>query len=509
MHPFLRVTLLGVAALAPSCDTEVSVREGEVSAREGNGRRPDVLLFLVDTLRADRLGCYGYRRETTPTLDALAERGALFRRASAQAPWTVPSMASLMTGRYPTSHLERPPDGATTLAEVFQGAGYRTLGVVANFVILPDVGFERGFDRFLTRIYVDEDGREHRRQDGTFEDVMSWARDDLERVARRDEDGTRPPVFLYLHVIDPHDGYKRHVEYSDLLPMDGAPPVEPEGWLEKTLAAVGPPPPEDDPGWRKALRGIQRDRNRYDREVRYVDDRLRELFAELEELEIGEDLLTAVVSDHGEELWEHLAPLPEEAQRHNPPETLFFQTHGYLMTEQALRTPFLLAGPGVPAGVTVDAPVENVDLFPTLLELCDIGVGFETHGRSLVPWLRGEREAEELREETFAYVQHGMMIREEATGLKLVLPTEKGLRLGVEPSLHDLEADPLERVNLYDERPADVRRLTDSLLAYLDRYPSGDATVAGEQAGRLREALESFGYAGDLLDSSDEEPGGR
>lgn len=481
----IAVTLLGCNG--PSEDAETG--------------QPDVLMLLIDTLRADRLGSYGYERDTSPNLDAIAERGVVFSKASCQAPWTIPSMASMMTGRYQTSHQERPSTHAATMAELFQGAGYQTIGAVANFVILPNVGFERGFDAFYTRDYRDEDGRRRKRTDGNFTDVVDWVRDELvERTSEPD----RAPIFFYLHVVDPHDPYAQHPDLNDQLPFSTTPAIEPAGWFDETLAAKGMAAPEDDPGWKKEKNRILRDRTCYDREVLATDLAFGKLLEDLKAMGV-DDPLVAVVSDHGEELWEHLAPMPEEAQKMRGPRQLFFQTHGYLMSEQALRTPFLLSGPGVPKGVVVDAPVENIDLMPTLMELCNIGMKFEPQGQSLVPWMKGERKSSELRDATFAYVQHTMMVREETTGLKLILPTPHGLKLGLEPSLFDLRADPLERHDLYEERIEDVQRLTALATEYLSTYPAENETVDGDAAAQLREALAAMGYGDALIDGEEKD----
>ncbi len=475
---------------------------GSETARARETRRPDVLLLMIDTLRADHLGCYGYPRATSPGLDALAREGVRMANVTSQAPWTLPSVSSLLTGRYLTSHQECPDPDAPTMAEVFQRAGYHTLGVVANFVILNDVGFERGFDTFLTRHYTNARGIQRKRPGGTFEDVVSWVRDDLRALASQED---RPPLFFYLHVVDPHDSYEQHPEYNQILPMGTVPDVEPPGWWRKTMAALGAPPPEDDPGWEHAFDRMHRARGCYDREIRYVDESFTALLAELEELGLRENLLIAVVADHGEELWEHLAPVGPDVQRTFPPEKLFFQTHGYLLTEPSLRTPFILSGPGVPAGRTIEEPVENIDLFPTLLELCDIGIDFDLDGTSLVPWMRRPDAAGELRGHTFAYVQHGMVVREEASGLKLILPTEKGVSLGIRPALYDLGSDPRERQNLYARRPEDVDRLTGIQLEHLEAYAREEQVVAGEAGERLRDALQAFGYAGEMVRAGEEE----
>jgi arylsulfatase A-like enzyme len=487
-----RAVLIALPLLLLACG-------GSGSGVRAAERKPDVLVLLIDTLRADRLGSYDYPRPTSPNLDALARRGAVLRRASAQAPWTIPSVSSLMTGRYLTSHQERPDPDATTLAELFKGAGYRTLGVCANHVIMPEVGFGRGFDEFIPRTYINDKGRRQKRIKGDFEAVLSWLDEPLQRATARDENGSRPPLFLYVQPLDPHAPYQLHSNYEDVLGQESVPPIQPEGWLERTLHEVGSVAPANDPGWKKALRAISRQRNQYDREVRYSDEVFGQLLETLEQRGVGDNLIVAVISDHGEELWEHLAPSTKVPRSELPPKVLFFQSHGYLLTEQALRTPFLLAGPGVPAGVRSNAPAENIDLLPTLLELCDIPLTFDPHGQSLVPFLTGEREASSLRELTFAYVQHGMMVREEASGLKLVLPTARGLELGFTPELFDLRADPIERTNLFGRRPADELRLTEHLQEYLRRYPSTEQALKGSEAEDLLDLLDELGYAGDMV----------
>jgi len=469
---------------------------GGGGAGGGGGTRPDVLMLLVDTLRADRLGCYGYPRETSPNLDALARRGTVFLRASAQAPWTIPSVSSILTGAYPTAHQEHPDPALPTLPEVFQRAGYRTLGVCANFVIVPELGFGRGFDEYVPRSTLDARGRRRKRPEGEFSNVLEWLEEPLVRALRPDASGRRPPLFLYVHPVDPHATYLPHENLAQVLPEGGDPEIQPAGWLEQTLAAVGPPAPPEDPGWSEALALMRRERTYYDREVRSMDATFQRLLARLAELGVGENLIVAVLSDHGEELWEHLTPLPAETLRALPPREVFFQAHGYLLSEQVLRTPLILAGPGVPAGVRVTAPAENVDLFPTLLELCDIGIDFDVHGRSLVPLARGAGEA---REDTFAWVQQCMMVREESSGLKLLLPTELGLKKGLAPQLFDLGADPFERVDLFAQRPADAARLTQKLQDYLARHPTSEQVLSGKSAEDLRELLRENGYAGDML----------
>lgn len=469
------------------------------NTEEGGGQHPDVLLMVIDTLRADRLGCYGYERGTTPTIDALAARGAVFRRASAQAPWTLPSMTSIMTGRYLTAHRDMPDPKAPTLAETFKAAGYATVGVVANGLLLGDAGFGRGFDHYLLKESKDEERRKAR-----FEDLLGWLEEPLAEALETDESGERKPLFVYVHAIDPHTPYRRVKRYDRDLPLGLSPPILPEGWQTETLERLGPPPAEDDPDWATALRRIKRQRGAYDHDVRYTDEVFGRLLAQLAELGVGENLLVAIVADHGEGLWENLAPRSVEQMRETPPEQLFFQTHGYNLSEQALRTPFVLAGPGVPEGAQFDEAVENVDLFPTLVNLCGLRTKADLHGIDLVPLMQGRADAEEWRTETYGFVNHAVTIRDETNGMKLVLPTPYGIEKRIiEPQLFDLRADPLERTNLFRSRPAEALRLEERAKAFLRRYPTTESRLNAHQADLAR----GMGYVGDLIGDDEDTEG--
>lgn len=449
---------------------------------EQEKHHPDVLFLLVDTLRADRLGCYGYERPTSPVIDALAEGGTVLTRTSSQAPWTLPSMSSMITSRYFTAHRDFPEEGAPTLAESFQRGGYRTIGVVGNTLLEGQHGFGRGFDD-----YVVAPGSSNR----TFPELLKLLLEPLEAAVEGEE---RAPLFLYFHAFDPHAPYVAHPEYDELLPLDAAPVIGPEGWQEEMLKAHGPNPPSGDPGWAHALAQLDRKRALYDQEVRFTDEHVGILLETLKERGISDDLLVVLVSDHGEGLWEHLSPAPAERLMAFSPDHLFFGGHGHDLSEQALRTPFIMSGPGVPAGARFDQPVENVDLFPTLLSLCDLPRPGDLHGVDLTPLFDGDVSDGGWREESYAYIRQSACIRDEAAQLKLVVPTEYGIKKGMRgPTLHRLSEDPHERRDLSGERPGDMSRLRARLGAHLERYPTTTQRV-GDRISQQR--LEALGYAG-------------
>ena len=176
-------------ALAPACpDAEP---EGP----------PDVYLIVIDTLRADRLSCYGYPRTTSPFLDELAAEGALFLENTSQSSWTKPSMVSLMSGAYVTAYRDVMPDGVPSLAQSFQDAGYHTIGVVGNVLLSSKLGFDRGFDHYDAREITDEEREEMR------------ARGLREPVCR--------PVALMLEELAPHldAEFDRISPYLESIPL--------------------------------------------------------------------------------------------------------------------------------------------------------------------------------------------------------------------------------------------------------------------------------------------------
>lgn len=473
--------------------------------------RPDVVLICVDTLRADRLSAYGYERPTSPFLAQLAAEGALFEDVTCQFAWTMPSMVSLFTGRYVTELKASLDERDHSVVESFQAAGYRTLGVIANGLVSARAGFDRGFEHFDAKDEEAPDRMRRRRLDELARDLWepleeALAHRDANGEPRRRGDasldvapsGERPPVFLYLHPFDPHDPYQEHADLAAELPTADAQPVLPLDWQGRTLREYGVRPTGDQPSWDGALARLHELRGLYDREVLFTDRELEALFARLGELGLLENAIVALVSDHGEGLFEHVAPYPPEELRTMPPRKVFYQTHGATLFEEATATPLILWGRGVPANLRIAVPVENVDLVPTLLELADVPGPRELDGRSLVP-LFTEPEPADWREYVFAAGVHGSSVREIATGLKLIVPKGASLIAGVPLQLFHLPTDEHERTNLATERPADVVRLKRVYDEWVAAHPTAseldyqEDLRAREQAAH-EEMLRALGY---------------
>jgi arylsulfatase A-like enzyme/Flp pilus assembly protein TadD len=291
-------------------------------ARAGQ-TRPNVLLVTIDTLRADRLGSYGYAAAATPVLDALAARGVRFTTAVAHTPLTAPSHASILTGLLPLGHGVRDngsfvlPASPTTLAEAFRAAGYRTAAFVSGFPLDHRYGFARGFESYDDRLLRGRDARRAAYVERTAAEATRPAVDWI-RAARA-------PWFVWVHYFDPHA------------------PYEPPGELASRFAS-----------------------NPYDGEIAHVD---RELGKLLTAAETGPArTLVLVTSDHGESLGEH-----GEA------------THGVFVYDATLRVPWIMAGPGIPRGRVSPVVARGIDVAPTLLDYAGLRVPGAMQGRPLRP----------------------------------------------------------------------------------------------------------------------------
>jgi arylsulfatase A-like enzyme len=335
--------------------------------------RPNVVLIVIDTLRADHLGAYGYARDTSPHIDALAARGVLFTRATAPSSWTRPSVASLLTSLLPSEHgaisaEHRLDERIATLAEIFRDAGYRTVGVCANFAHITErAGFARGFDGWtVLKIPVAEGEGDpiwaEATGDGRRQPLRAPTAAELNRALfpRIPPPGPRP-VFMYVHYMDPHSGYLPPSPHRERFLGDptfdrGQPPATSDFVRELAAGRVA-----------VDARGRQRLIDLYDGEVAAVDAAVGALVAELSERGYEGRTVYALVSDHGEEFAEHGG---------------WF--HGLTLYQESLRVPFALwdsrAGP---APARVDAPVDLLDVPTTLLALAGLEPATGMRGRDL------------------------------------------------------------------------------------------------------------------------------
>lgn len=318
-----RFTLLAIVSLAAlSCS--------------GTGtRRPSVVLIIIDTLRADHLSCYGYRRSTSPSMDSLASTGTRWAMGCGQAAWTLPACASIMTGLNPRAHgagMDIPTgnvfglDPATPmLALQMKGAGYRTGAFFNVYWLDADFGFHRGFDTFECR----ENGG------GMAGETVDSAAEWLSSLDEGED------FFLAIHLFDPHDPYDPPAPFDTLFTPEGVQgdscwEVTPEGGLAR-------------PWQLDHLRGL------YDGEIAWTDAQLGRLFSELRRLGLDDRTLVIVTADHGEEFLEH-----------------GYFGHGRTLFQETVHIPLMISGPGVPVGAVDEGLACQVDIVPTILDLCGV-----------------------------------------------------------------------------------------------------------------------------------------
>ena len=397
---------------------------------------PDhVVLIVIDTLRADHLGALGYPRATTPMLDALSKEGVLFRRAYSQSSFTSPSMVSLMTGRYIAKERLDIPSELATLAESFQRAGWRTAAFVSNPLVNAENGFARGFERFETIAEY-----------GSNEPVAAWFRTVADAKS-----------FTYIHITEPHDPYlppaaqRAHRERPDLLPGDRESFYERIGREMQLVEHAA------------NVAKIREEIGGYDDDVRYADERVAHFMAAMDATGIHARAAIAITADHGEGLWERLALMNGQRGaklRAGEPPTLLNQlmpTHGNQVSHELVHVPLILIAPSWTSSAPIDTPVENLDLFPTLLELADIAPPSGLQGTSLVPLLDGARAKKDF---AFSFTRFNSTVIT-ADGWQLVLPTEEGeCAEALVPELYDLNTDPHQRTNLAAAKPDVVERLS-------------------------------------------------
>ena len=450
--------------------------------RPASERPKNVVLVVVDTLRADRLSCYGYRRPTTPAIDRLAARGALYRAHRPQGCWTVPSMVSFMSGLYVTEEESRLPADRAPLAEVLQRAGLATAAFVGNPVLTKDRGFERGFDVFVP---PEPDGK-----------AVTLVRRFIEWHEGAGSGELDRGFFAWIHPMDPHHPYEPDEDYwrwRDLPRVDEKKLMPRWQGEQPRVAELDPDSPVPKLGG--AIARMRTYSNLYDGEVAAVDAGIGELEAYLRASGLEDDTLVIFAADHGEMLWEHAHyPLEVEAtdgELANGVADLFTVGHRAWYYEEQWSTPLVLAGPGIPAGVARDGLSANLDVYPTILEALGLAPAGALDGESLF----GGRDP--AREHVFAYGFDTAAVMT-ADGFKLV--EHQADRFGGEPGdppvveLFDRARTPQELRNLAPDEPDVAARLQRAIADWRTRHDRDvDATVS-EAA---RDVLEDLGYLGE------------
>lgn len=388
----------------------------------------NVLFVLVDTLRADRLGAYGYERDTSPNIDALAATGIRFAQQVSQSSWTKCSMASLWTGLYPIrTRVLRAYDAisqdARMPAEIFREAGFRTAAIWRNGWIAPNFGFSQGFEIYLSPNPRREIRAPVRRLESPNIALEGDDGDIIHSAIEFLRNHGHERWFLYLHLMDVH-------QYA----------------FSEEAALFGTTYSDS-----------------YDNSIRWVDSLLAHLFEELKQRGLRERTLIVFSADHGEAFGEHNG-----------------EGHAHDVYGEVTTTPLILSPPfRLEPPIVVQARSENVDLWPTVLELAGLPSLGEVDGQSLVPQIVAAAEGESgPDEEGLAFAQLDQTwARQQAPPRPMVAVNEGRWRLiyrGARPKhseLYDKWEDPHERYNLADERPELTGRLNGLASDYLQSPP--------------------------------------
>ncbi len=438
-----------------------------------------VVVYVLDALRADRVGAFGGPKDATPTIDALGREGLIALRHRSNAPNTLPSTKTLFTGH---AYLSRGgwklgPEDGPTLAEAFSRAGYRTGLFSGNVYVSAAYGTDRGFEHQAPEVLIE----------GYSAARKPPYNDNAERVnaaalawLRSLPPGSR--AFLYLHVIHPHNPYDPPEPFRSR--FTGGAKSSLDGSTE-TLTGIKQGRIEPDDAGRARIAGL------YEGGVAYADFELGRLVASLAEIVPPAETLIAVTADHGEELFDHGGVL-----------------HGYTLAEEMLRIPLALRWPGHVGHAEIEEPTDTRDLHATLVDACGLrgkdGRPLPTEGRSLLRRPLPVEEGEPLHFAAASSVKGGIYSVQSARW-KLIWAPRTGIGWGMgegagrsrDPEyLYDLEGDPGEKTNLAGlGHPGDRNGALETdwlrgrLLAWIAKAQpetEGEAPVDRETLDRLR-----------------------
>jgi arylsulfatase A-like enzyme len=420
---------------------KAAVETAPKAAAPTRSRPTNVLLITLDTTRADALGAYGQALPSSPNIDRLAREGVVFEQTIVSNPETLPSHASLFTGRFPFAHGVRSnsgyvlPDSSQTLAEILRTEGHATAAEISALVMNPQTQIAQGFEQVRD---PDSPGVQHKRVrygDGPEREVPTRVAADISRrgieFLRRHR---AEPFFLWLHYFDPHVPYSAPGRFNIRIPSSP-----------------------------------------YHAEVASADEEIGRVIDAVVELGLRDDTVVVLTSDHGEGLGEHGE-----------------LTHSYFTYQSTMRVPLIFWGPkSFAQGARVESLVRNVDIAPTLLDLLGVEVPEPMQGVSLAPLLFGKSDGVDL----LAYGESIELAKTFAVApLRFVARGRFKYVHKVVPALYDLEADPGETTNVAAEHPEVVARLSAELAALLASGQGANAEAQTAVDAQTRARLEALGY---------------
>ncbi len=340
--------------------------------------RPNVILIVIDTLRADHLTCYDYNRDTSPILNKFAQKGIVFDNAISQSSWTWPSTATIMTGLYPYTHGvsndERNflDNSVVTIQEILQENHFTSFGISANPLITKDKNFHQGFETFIEMPQEIAEQINHK--------FVNWL-----------DSNHNLQFFAYLHYMDPHDPYRAPGVYYNMFDQDYESKYN-FGEGNDVNSSVNPL-------WQAINFGKEHieynDRDiehlvaLYDGEIRYWDSQFHVLLEKLQELNILDKTIIVVTSDHGEEFLDHGK-----------------LKHGLHLYDESVKVPLIIWFPEMTEGERIEEQVEIANIYPTLCKMLGIQIPKDMQGKSLFPWT----EVKSLSPYAYSQTEHAFIL---------------------------------------------------------------------------------------------------
>ncbi len=332
MKPFTAFTALSLLLLSLSC------------TGKGESQKMNILLIIIDTLNADHLGCYGYYRDTSPTIDSLAASGVIFNSCQAQASWTLPGMTSIYTGLSERSHHCGYYDGLLygldpempTIPTILQQQGYSTAAFVRTEFMGNEFGMDKGYDSFWIA------------KDWFIKDTITV--DTLLSYFGNNE--VSEPFLATIHFYDPHSPYQPTSPYDTFFTSSGSIgglddwPIDTDLWNDPVL--------------------IEHLIALYDSEIRCTDNQISRLFQSMREMGLMNNTLVILVADHGEEFMEHGCT-----------------GHANNLYQQTIHIPLIFSGPGIESGSVISMNAGQFDVLPTVLAYLDIPIPNHVEGINL------------------------------------------------------------------------------------------------------------------------------
>ena len=431
--------------------------------KQPRGRRPNIILIVVDTLRADHVGCYGYQRDTTPNIDRLAREGILFRNAISAAPWTLPSIATLVTSQYPCvlgirNKVAAMSDRFPLLSEVLKQYNYATHGIVSHILVSQRLGFGRGFDEY-------DEGSALGPTGVSSPAVTHKAVSFLQKSYGR-------PFFLFAHYFDPHYHYILHPKYNYYPSYKGG--------LRNGESILSL--------WKKrndmSANDIKYLLALYDSEIAFTDEKIGMLLDELKCLGLYDNTMVILTSDHGEEFMER-----------------GWIGHSITLYQELIQVPLIIKLPGARPYV-VESCVGLIDIMPTVLDYLGLDLPDGLEGKPLNLARPRSITARPVFSETFnpqtnqpGHVEPIAFRSVTMSSSKLVYDEKK-----VSRQIYDLSEDPYERNDLSGQHSEQNKRLEALLLKWVKYVKTKRKRSPVQQdeselfTPEQRRQLESLGY---------------